>query len=236
MLNTLKQAGSQALDNLTMGFASAAGASAGQLKTKHDAMTPDKDSFITKYLAQAMKLASNDDSNAPMILELGPYVQSMSLPTMKSNGAGDVETLFGKFPLNGNAVIPENNTFTMTVLNTKLPLMEFLFYPWMREVTLPYWAYENAPYTTAEVIVDFAKHADVQYHFHGARPTAINVYEPTQEPDTTITRDVTLTFDFMTIQTSSTDLSKHKVQDDWKDKLLGIGKDLAGAATGMLNG
>lgn len=51
MLNTLKQAGSQALDNLTMGFASAAGASAGQLKTKHDAMTPDKDSFITKYLA-----------------------------------------------------------------------------------------------------------------------------------------------------------------------------------------
>ena len=235
MLNSLKQAGSQALDNLTMGFASAIGAGKGDIIKKHDSTTPNEDSFIAAYLAQPMKLASNDDSNAPLIIQLGLYVQNMSLPTIKSNATGEIDTLFGKCPLNGNAVIPESNTFTMTVINTKLPLMEFLFYPWMKEVTLPYWAYETAPYTTAEVIVDFSKHADIQYHFHGSRPTAINTYEPTQEPDTTITRDVTFTFDFMTIQTSSVDLSNHKVQDDWKDKLLNMGKDLANAAGGMLN-
>lgn len=235
MLDALKKAGSQALDNVTMGFASAIGAGEGDIISKHGSFTPKEDSFVAGYLAQPMKLASNDDSNSPMILQLGPYVQNMSLPTIKTNANGEIETLFGKFPLNGNAVVPESNTFTMTVLNTKLPLMEFLFYPWMKEVTLPYWSYENAPYTTAEVIVDFSKHADIQYHFHGSRPTAINTYEPTQEPDTTITRDVTLTFDFMTVQTSSEDLSKHKVQDNWKDKLLGIGKDLANAAGGMLN-
>lgn len=50
-------------------------------------------------------------------------------------------TLFGEFPVNNTFVKPDNNKFTMTLLNTQLPLHDYLFYPWMREATLPKWSY-----------------------------------------------------------------------------------------------
>jgi hypothetical protein len=49
----------------------------------------------------------------------------------------------GTFPTNGNIVKPTSNSFQMTIVNTKAPLLERLFYPWMREVTLPYWSYDS---------------------------------------------------------------------------------------------
>lgn len=154
----------------------------------------------------------------------------MSLPQIKIDNVGQVETTLGKFPVVGGVVMPENNTFTATILNTRLPLMEILFYPWMREVTLPYWSYSHTPYTTATVDVDFSKHADIKYSFFGCKPTQIQTYDPTQEADSTITRDVTFTFDFMNV----TSTSGYKTQESLKDKLLGAAKGLAGAAGSML--
>jgi hypothetical protein len=82
-------------------------------------------------------------------------------------------TLLGEFPVNGTYVIPDNNQLQLDVLCTKLPLHERLFYPWMREVTLPYWSYETQPYTTATITIDFGKHTDLKYVFCGCRPTSI---------------------------------------------------------------
>jgi len=60
---------------------------------------------------------------------------------MEDGGVSD--TFLGKFPLNGKSVGPDNNTLQMSILNTKVPLLERIFYPWLREVTLPYWSYET---------------------------------------------------------------------------------------------
>lgn len=61
----------------------------------------------------------------------------------------------------------------MNIVNTKAPLAERVFYPWMRETTLPYWSYTNQPYTTATITVNFEKHTDMQYVFVGCRPSNI---------------------------------------------------------------
>lgn len=77
------------------------------------------------------------------MLQLGSYVQSMAVPQMVMPEAGKVPTLFGEFPVNNLYVKPDNNTITLTILNTKVSLHDFLFYPWMREVTMPLWSYES---------------------------------------------------------------------------------------------
>ena len=61
----------------------------------------------------------------------------------------------------------------MKIVNTRVPLLERLFYPWLREISLPYWSYATQPYTTATVTVDLTKHNDVKYVFVGCRPQKI---------------------------------------------------------------
>lgn len=49
----------------------------------------------------------------------------------------------------------------MTILNTKISLHDYVFYPWLREAVSPKWAYDEQPYTTANIYVSFAKHSNV---------------------------------------------------------------------------
>lgn len=98
---------------------------------------------------------------------------------MTTSDGGTIDTMMGTFPTNGAIVKPAQNSFQMNVINTKAPLMERLFYPWMKEVTLPYWSYDKQPYTTATIKVDFKKHSDFKYVFVGCRPTNITTLEPT---------------------------------------------------------
>ena len=42
--------------------------------------------------------------------------------------------------------------------------------------------------TTATITIDFRKHTDIQYIFYGCRPTNLDLIQPTQEPNTSITR------------------------------------------------
>ena len=95
---------------------------------------------------------------------------------------GKVTSVVGEFPVNGNYILPDNNSLQFTFVNTKVPLMERIFYPWMREVTLPWWAYDTQPYTTATVTVDFTKHSDIKYVFFGCRPSQINMQQANQDP------------------------------------------------------
>lgn len=125
--------------------------------------------------------------------------------------------------------MPDNSNLTMSILNTKLPLMEMIFYPWMREVALPYWSYETQPYTTATIIVDMNKHADIKYEFYGCRPNQIQAMQPTQEPDVTMTRDVSFSFDYLAIT------SKYKTAESILGKIADTAMGVAGAAGGMMN-
>lgn len=69
----------------------------------------------------------------------------------------------------------------ITFINTKLPLMERIFYPWLRETTMPFWVYADQPYTTADITIDFSKHTDIQYVFVGSRPSNIETVQPSND-------------------------------------------------------
>ena len=60
---------------------------------------------------------------------------------LKIPDGGKSTTMVGDVPVNGTVVIPDNNQIQLKIINTKLPLCERIFYPWMREVTLPWWQY-----------------------------------------------------------------------------------------------
>lgn len=181
------------------------------------------------YIQQALGMSSGSDSSNQLILSLGFYIQNVTIPKLQIKEGQTIDTLTGTFSIPGNVIQPDSNTFILSIINTKVPLIDRVFYPWMREVTLPYWSYSSCPYTTATVKIDMTKHADFSYVFYGCRPSAIQTEQPTQEPDQTITRDVTFQFDHMTIQSSLT------AADDWLSKLIGVGASLASSAGNLIS-
>ena len=183
-----------------------------------------KDQFLDK---SAWVGGASDTIATPLVLSLGPYIQKITLPNLQVP-VDSVKTIFGEFPVTEIYVQPDNHQFMMDVLNTKVPLHERSFYPWLREITLPYWAYETQPYTTAKVTIDLTKHADVKYVFYGVRPQQIHTYDPSQETPSAFSRPITFIFDWMVVVSS---LTTHQ---DWKDKLLDVGKSLLGGVGKML--
>lgn len=135
--------------------------------------TGSQDTFLYSLAKRLLASSAHGFGTGELILQLGSYVQSMAVPQMVMPEAGKVPTLFGEFPVNNLYVKPDNNTITLTILNTKVSLHDFLFYPWMREVTMPIWSYSKQPYTTADITVKFDKHCNTRYVFCGCRPSQI---------------------------------------------------------------
>lgn len=164
----------------------------------------------------------------PLEIQLGYYVQNITIPQIKMPEGKKSITPLGEFTTNGSYVIPDNNQLQLTILNTKLPIIERIFYPWLREVTLPWWTYETQPYTTATVTVDFSKHTDMQYVFCGCRPQQIQTMQPSQENDQSFQRTVTLIFDYMFIT------SKLTTMPSTKERLYGAAGTLGKTAVNMI--
>lgn len=189
------------------------------------------------YLAAANLLVGDENewfgaagqAPKPLELQLGYYVQDITIPQLKMAEGGKMTTLIGEFPVNGSYIVPDNTSLQMTILNTKLPLIERIFYPWMREVTLPQWSYNTQPYTTATITIDFSKHTDLQYVFCGCRPCNLQMINANQENDQVFKRQVSFLFDFMFIT------SKLTTMESTTSKLLGAGKTLFNAGAQMLN-
>ncbi len=206
----------------------------GSVIKEHDGFQAAGTRSFVEYLAKANLLVGGENwfaqqTTSPLELQLGFYIQGITIPKIKIPDAAKSTTLLGEFPINGTYVIPDNNQMQMDILCTKLPLHERIFYPWMREVTLPYWAYATQPYTTATITVDFNKHTDLKYVFTGCRPTQIDTIQPTQEPTAPITRQVTFIFDFMFIESDLTTI------DSIKDKLLDTGRTITNSASKAIN-
>ena len=195
-----------------------------------------KHTFL-EYLASASLLVGQEDwigestgqAVSPLELQLGLYCQSIQLPNMEIIQGGTSQNALGEFPINGQYVKCDSNVITMSILNTKVPLHERIFYPWMKEVTLPWWNYNSQPYTTATIIVDFTKHNDIKYVFCGCRPQKVIMNQATQEPTASMTRDVSFLFDYMMIT------SKLKSSESITDKLLSAGKTLVQGAGNLIN-
>lgn len=151
----------------------------------------------TNVIKEDIKTVS---TNQDMIINLGIYIQKVALPNVQIESGEDVQTLMGKFPIPGKIVAPSDNTFSMDIINVSSPIIENIFYPWMRETTLPSWLYNSQPFTTALISFDFSEHCNIKYHFVGCRPTHVQLIQPDQAPVQNLTRNVQFTFDYMTIE------------------------------------
>ena len=189
-----------------------------------------------EYLLEANLVVGGENwfsnqSQLPLELSLGPYVQEVTIPQMQLAEGSKASTLLGDFPINGQFIKTDTNDLMMTVINTKASLHERIFYPWMREVTLPYWSYASQPYTTATITIDFSKHNDCRYVFCGCRPKQIMSLQGKQDQTSAenLTRQITFMFDFMLVQ------SDLKVSESWSDKLLNTAKPILNSAAHALN-
>ena len=225
------------VNNLTGGLLGAINNDKEAVQKAHDKFDRSKGETFMSYLASANLLVGDENtwfgaagqSPKPLILQLGYYIQSITIPQLKIPDGGKSTTLFGEFPINGTFVIPDSSQLQMEVLNTRLPLIDRLFYPWMREVTSPFWVYDSQPYTTATIMVDFSKHTDLCYVFSGCRPSQLQMIQPSQTNETSLKRQVTFIFDYMFV------LSKMTTMDSTTDRLLGAGGTLFNAASNVLN-
>lgn len=242
--DSLKSSGIAAAKNLVN---NATGGLLGSLMNNIDGVMTAHNSFNSEegeqsysfmhYLAAANLLVGDENewfgaagqAPKPLELQLGYYVQDITIPQLKMAEGGKMTTLIGEFPINGSYIVPDNTSLQMTILNTKLPLIERIFYPWMREVTLPQWSYNTQPYTTATITIDFSKHTDLQYVFCGCRPCNLQMINANQQNDQVFKRQVSFLFDFMFIT------SKLTTMESTTSKLLGAGKTLFNAGAQMLN-
>lgn len=163
------KAAGTALNNLTGGLLNAVTNDVDVMSEKMKAVGTGGTQTFMEYLANANLMVQDKsnlgfnaqtflggtaggDATSPLELSLGPYIQSIIIPVLQFD-EGNVQTVFGSFPLNGMSVHPASNVITFNILNTKSPIIEKLFYPWLREVTLPYWSYQTQPYTTATITI-----------------------------------------------------------------------------------
>ena len=208
----------------------------GSVKDAHDKFKYAGQHTFMEYLLEANLVVGGENwfsnqSILPLELSLGPYVQEVTIPQMQLAEGSKASTLLGDFPINGQFIKTDTNDLMMTVINTKASLHERIFYPWMREVTLPYWSYASQPYTTATITIDFSKHNDCRYVFCGCRPKQIMSLQGKQDQTSAenLTRQITFMFDFMLVQ------SDLKVSESWSDKLLNTAKPILNSAAHTLN-
>ena len=168
-----------------------------------DTTTNETDELNVPYTKETTTVTQNVKRpiTADLHLQLGIYIQKVALPNVQVEGGEESTTLVGKFPIPGNLVTPDNMNFSMDVVNVQSPVIENVFYPWMRETTFPWWSYDDQPFTTAEVTFDFTEHSNVKYHFFGCRPIHMQLVQPDQSPTPSVTRNIQFAFDFMTIET-----------------------------------
>lgn len=183
---------------------------------------------LGQQLGNAIGMSRKEGTTDQLVLDLSYYIQNAQLPAITTQDGGTAETLYGDFPITGRYVKPQSNNFSLNILNTKAPLMERIFYPWMREVSLPVWSYDKQPYTTADVRIGFEKHADVAYRFVNARPSNIDTYQPSNESNSSITRQVTFIFDYLFVE------SELKTQQSIGDTAIELFKSVGGGAAGIM--
>lgn len=153
-------------------------------------------------------------------LDITYFTQEGTLPSMSILPGEDSETVLGTLKTHKMALESDSKEFSLKILNTKVSLLDRVFYPWMREVSYPYWSYEDRPYTTATITIDFTDHNDIKYVFLGCRPTKIESLNPTNSLDTNMSRSVTFTFDY--IYVSSVGKNSESIKDTIKNSANSI--------------
>lgn len=237
LLNSAKGAVKNLANNVTGGILGSIMNSQVKIQDIHNENPGGTTKTFMEYLASANLLVGKEDwvgekageTVSPLELQLGLYCQEITVPGIEMALGPTSQSLIGEFPVNGTYVKTDSQLLSMKLLNTKVPLCDRIFYPWLREVTAPWWSYDSQPYTTATITIDFTKHSDLKYIFLGCRPQKIISMQAAQQASfQNLTRDVYFVFDAMFIQSSLTNC------ESLTDKLLSTGKTLFNSAAKMV--
>lgn len=161
-------------------------------------------------------------------LDITYFTQEGTLPGITVPSDTEAETAFGTLTTHKMAVQPDTKEFSLRILNTKVSLIDRIFYPWMRELSYPYWSYPDQPYETATITIDMTSHNDISYVFLGSRPVKIEAINPTNQLDTNMARGVTFAFDFMYIA------SVGKSTESVKDTIMNTGRSIINRAASTI--
>ena len=161
-------------------------------------------------------------------MNLKYFVQEATLPNISVPSDAQPDTVVGTITTHKMMVEPDQKEFSMKILNTKVSLLDRVFYPWMREISYPYWSYSTSPYTKATITIDFSSHNDIKYVFLGSRPTKIESLNPTNALDTNMSRSVTFTFDFMYIDSTGKNI------ESVKDTIFNTGRSIINKAASTI--
>lgn len=130
------------------------------------------------------------------------FVQSITTPAFNIIPDTEADTVAGSFTTHTMKLNPSGRELSLEVINTKRPIIENFFYPWLRQVQSPKWIFEEVPYATADLIVDMTEHNNLKYHFINCRPTQLETLNPKQALSQELTRTMQITFDFATVETN----------------------------------
>ena len=162
------------------------------------------------------------------MLDITFFTQEGTMPNISVIDSEAADTAVGSLKTHKMAVETDSKEFSLKLLNTKVSILDRVFYPWMREISYPYWSYKDQPYETATIKIDFTSHNDIAYVFLGCRPTKIESLNPTNSLDTNMARSVTFAFDYMYIESSG------RNSESVKDTLLNTGKTIVNKAASMI--
>lgn len=161
-------------------------------------------------------------------LDITYFTQEGTLPSISVPSGEDADTVAGMLTTHKMFVQPDTREFSLKILNTKVSLIDRIFYPWMRELSYPYWSYEDQPYETATITIDMTSHNDISYVFLGSRPIKVEALNPTNQLDTNMARNVTFAFDFMYIE------SQGKNSESIKDTIVNTGRSIINRAASTI--
>lgn len=155
--------------------------------------------FLSAFKDTVANMGFKTDDNTNTEIEYGfeKYVQTTQLPNFSVVNDTAADTIAGSFQTHKLVLVPESPTFVLDILNTSKPILENIFLPWLREIQSPKWVYIDRPYTKATFTIDMNDHNNLTYVFLGCRPTNIASISPSHDLPSSITRQVTFTFDFM---------------------------------------
>lgn len=131
------------------------------------------------------------------IRSFGMFIQSIQIPEFNVNSDTTADTILTSIQTHKIILSPASNTITLDLINTRVPVIENIIYPWMMELRSPAWLYESRPYSVANITVSLTSHNNVSYCFLGCRPTSADAYNPSHDLPGVPTRSMSFTFDFM---------------------------------------
>lgn len=133
------------------------------------------------------------------IVDFTLFTQSITMPKIIASSATAVTSIVGNINTYSTLVRPSEPAITMSIINTKYPLIENVFLPWINEVKSNRWKYKNHPYTKADIHVILEHAGNIEYKLFGVRPVSIDLFNPSQDLPGKPVRNVTFDFDFIRV-------------------------------------